>query len=237
MFPRFVLKKKKKGKWFRGSFLPHTFPKRGGGHHFKLLCVFGCNNIWTTHQIFLYSVKESPSVVNLKTNQIIIKFNINNIIGFTFSSDDCLGSDNGLPTTPINGASSSSGLVLHHHHGGVGANDLLNELKPNSFSLGNKILFDDGVHNSAGSGSGLMAASRSMSSLMASQFGGGSKDPHASGLLHLPSTAFASYHPSGSHGYDGGSVATLANLHVAHQHVVQPSSLYHGHRDQAFSHA
>jgi hypothetical protein len=174
-----------------------------------------------------------PSFQKKKPNDTKI-----NIIGFQFSSDDCLGSDNGLPTTPINGASSSSGLVLHHHHGGVGGNDLLNELKPNSFSLGNKILFDDGVHNSAaGSGSGLMAASRSMSSLMASQFGGGSKDPHASGLLHLPSTAFASYHPSGSHGYDGGSVATLANLHVAHQHVVQPSSLYHGHRDQAFSHA
>lgn len=227
---------KRKKKANEGSFLPLTFPKRGGGNHFKLLCVFGCNNIWTTHQIFLYSVKESPSVVHLfkKKNQMIKKL----IIGFQFSSDDCLGSDNGLPTTPINGASSSSGLVLHHHHGGVGGNDLLNELKPNSFSLGNKILFDDGVHNSAaGSGSGLMVASRSMSSLMASQFGGGSKDPHASGLLHLPSTAFASYHPSGSHGYDGGSVATLANLHVAHQHVVQPSSLYHGHRDQAFSHA
>lgn len=145
-----------------------------------------------------------------------------------------MGSDNGIPTTPVNG-SSSSGIGMHHHHGG---NDLLNELKPNSFVMsGNKMLFDDVVHNPSGS-SGLMAASRSMSSLMASQFGGGAKDSHAaSSLLHLPSTAFASYHPSGSHGYDGGSVATLANLHVAHQHVVQPSSLYHGHRDQAYSHA
>jgi hypothetical protein len=162
--------------------------------------------------------------------------NFTNFLFFYFSSDDCLGSDNGLPTTPINGASSSSGHVLHHHHGGIGGSDLLSELKPNSFTLGNKLLFDDSVHNPSGSG-GLMAASRSMSSLMASQFGGGSKDPHASSLLHLPSAAFASYHPSGSHGYDGGSVATLANLHVAHQHVVQPSALYHGHRDQAFSHA
>lgn len=85
---------------------------------------------------------------------------------------------------------------------------------------GNKMLFDDP------SGSGL----RTMSSLMASQFG--AKD-HTSSVLHLPPTAFASYHPGGH--YDGGSVATLANLH-AHQHV-QPSALYHGHRDQAFSHA
>ncbi|KAK4029659.1 hypothetical protein OUZ56_022628 [Daphnia magna] len=151
-------------------------------------------------------------------------------------SDDCMGSDNGLPTTPVNGSSSSSGIGLHHHHGG---NDLLSELKPSNFAMsGNKMLFDDVVHNPSGS-SGLMAASRSMSSLMASQFVGGGKDSHVatSSLLHLPSTAFASYHPSGGHGYDSGSVATLANLHVAHQHVVQPSSLYHGHRDQAFSHA
>lgn len=131
------------------------------------------------------------------------------------SSDDCHGSDGGMPTTPLTGAS-ASGV----HHG-----DLLTELKPTSFAIaGQKILLDDGSVNS------LMGSSRCMSSLMASQFG--TKD-HAASVLHLPSTAFASYHP-GAH-YDSGSVATLANLH-AHQHV-QSSALYHGHRDQAFSHA
>ena len=136
------------------------------------------------------------------------------IFDLIYYSDDCLGSDSGMATPIAN--SSSSGI----HHG-----DLLPDLKPSSFTMaGNKMLFDDP------SGSGLMAASRGMSSLMASQFA--TKD-HAASVLHLPSTAFAGYHPAAH--YDSGSVATLANLH-AHQHV-QPSSLYHGHRDQAFSHA
>lgn len=87
----------------------------------------------------------------------------------------------------------------------------------------NKMLFDTDA-----TGNGLMAASR-MSSLVASQFGAKAVD-HASAVLHLPSTAFTTYHPAAH--YDAGS---LANLH-AHQHV-QQSALYHGHRDQAFSHA
>jgi hypothetical protein len=82
-------------------------------------------------------------------------------------------------------------------------------LKHNSFTLGNKLLFDNGVHNPSGSG-GLITASRIMSFLMASQFGGGWKDSHASSLQsHLPLAAFASYHSSGSHCYDCGSVATV----------------------------
>ena len=168
--------------FFQGIFHPSQMQK--SPDRFAICCwLFAPNPAWSFSKRFFFSL----------TN-----------------SEDCLGSDSGIPSTPVTGGS-SSGI---HHHG-----DLLPDLKPGSFSMSaNKILFDDP------SGSGLMAASRSMSSLMASQFG--TKD-HAASVLHLPSTAFASYHPAAH--YDGGSLANL------HQHV-QPA-LYHGHRDQAFSHA
>lgn len=119
-----------------------------------------------------------------------------------------MGNDSGLSTTP--GPSASV------HHG-----DLLSDLKPSNFAMSNKMLFGDEAS---------ITSARSMS-LMASQFAGAKAGiDHAGVLHHLPSTAFG-YHPA----YDTSSVATLANLH-AHQHV-QPSALYHGHRDQAFSHA
>lgn len=121
-----------------------------------------------------------------------------------------------MPTTPITSAP-SSGV----HHG-----ELLADLKPNSFTMaGNKMLFEDP------SGNGLMAASRSMSSLMASQFG--AKD-HSTSVLHLPPT-FATYHSAPL--YECGPVERLATLHAHHQHA-QQQSVYHGHiRDQAFSNA